>query len=311
MHTVADSTMRHGAAGLVSSARAALRTRAASDATLSIVASKANNALSASDARAVRDASDARVVGNAMSALHVLAARAVRDASDAISSRDPARTRDSAARFARWAVQHGSWLLWWDLSHLAATYFGAAQMDSPAVIAWTRPLLDAFIGGCWLMFWTSETVYWVAKPVVRVESARDGARLHCDSGPALASDVEHLYFVHGVMVPEAVVMRPETLTAQDVRQEENEEVRRIMIERMGWPRYLRETGAVVLHRRTNAIDATKEALMQSEDGSHVLVCSCPSTGRVYGMRVPRNVATCEQAQSWLSGDAAGRTIGAS
>jgi hypothetical protein len=197
------------------------------------------------------------------------------------------------------------------MSNLAATYFGAASIGKPAVVAWARPVLDAFLNGCWMLFWTDKTLYWVAKPVVHVESSRDGVRLHCDNGPALASDVEHLYFVHGVMVPEAVVARPETLTAQDVRREENEEVRRIMIERMGWPRYLQEAAAVVLHRRVNAIDATKEALMQSEDGSRVLVCSCPSTGRVYGMRVPRHIDTCDQAQSWLSGDAAGRTIGAS
>jgi hypothetical protein len=74
-------------------------------------------------------------------------------------------------------------------------------------------------------------------------------RLHHDTGPAISwRDGFALYFVHGVRVRERVVMRPETITAAEVLAEPNSEVQRIMAERMGWERFLAESGAEEIHR---------------------------------------------------------------
>ncbi len=85
---------------------------------------------------------------------------------------------------------------------------------------------------------------------------RDGAgRLHCTTGPAVAyPDGWSIYAVHGVRVPENVVMHPETITIESISACTNAEVRRIMIERIGWPRFLRETNAKQTHRRFNERD---------------------------------------------------------
>lgn len=89
---------------------------------------------------------------------------------------------------------------WWffDLSHLALTAIGARELGLPQVSAWADPLFHAFVAGCWQLIWTEEVLYWVAKPLVRV----DGCRLHCENGPAFDSDCESEphYYWHGIRV---------------------------------------------------------------------------------------------------------------
>lgn len=73
-------------------------------------------------------------------------------------------------------------------------------------------------------------------------------RPHCDDGPSHRwRDGWSLWYVHGVRVTEQIVMRPETLSVQQIDDEQNAEVRRVMIERFGQERYVRESGAKVVH----------------------------------------------------------------
>ena len=168
---------------------------------------------------------------------------------------------------------------------------------------------EALALSCGWTWWHDKVVAISDRP--RILKRDDRGFLHNEEGPALLyPDGWSFWRIHGVEVPELVVIRPETQTIKDIDQEPNAEVKRIRIERFGWPRYLKESGAKVLNMRKNAIDNQKEALMQSKDGSVVLVCSCPSTARVYAMRVPKEIQTCEQAQNWLSCGLAGRMIAA-
>ncbi len=124
---------------------------------------------------------------------------------------------------------------------------------------------------------------------------------HCEDGPSHRwRDGWSLWHINGVRVTEQIVMRPETLTVQQVEEEENEEVRRVMIERMGWIRYLKESGAKCQHHRLNERDNQREGLFVLKDGRKRFVVSDPSTGRRYALGVPREIETCEEAQMWLS-----------
>jgi hypothetical protein len=137
-------------------------------------------------------------------------------------------------------------------------------------------------------------------------------RLHNEDGLAMAfRDGWKLWYIHGVAVPEKVVMAPEEQTLDEIAKERSAEVRRVRITRYGWTRYLNETGAKVIEQRTNDVDGTTEALMATRDNEHVFVCACPSTGRVYAMRVAREIKTCEEAQRWLHGQRDINIIGAS
>ena len=102
------------------------------------------------------------------------------------------------------------------------------------------------MSGAWLLYFTETTVYWVSKPTVRPELSSGAKRLHCEDYAALESDLANVYFWHGVMVPAFVVTRPDWITIDMIRAEQNQEVRRVMIERMGWDKFCSEAGVIVL-----------------------------------------------------------------
>ena len=73
-------------------------------------------------------------------------------------------------------------------------------------------------------------------------------RLHNERGPAISwRDDWALYFVHGVRVTEQIVLRPETLTTEQIMKEDNAEVRRIMCEKMGWEKFIHEAKLKLIH----------------------------------------------------------------
>ena len=126
-------------------------------------------------------------------------------------------------------------------------------------------------------------------------------RPHSDTGPFCQwRDGSALYSVHGVRVPWWVIEHPEQISPQTIAAQANEEVRRVMIERYGWVRYIKDSGAELLDARLNERDQQKEGLFELKDGTKRLVVSDPSTGRRYALGVPRGVATCQAAQDWMS-----------
>ena len=80
----------------------------------------------------------------------------------------------------------------------------------------------------------------------------DRNRPHCDDGPSHRwRDGWSLYHVHGVRVPEYVVMRPEQITVALIDAEQNAEIRRVMLDRFGPDRYVKESGAAVIDSCTS------------------------------------------------------------
>jgi len=127
-------------------------------------------------------------------------------------------------------------------------------------------------------------------------------RLHAADGPAVAyPDGWELYYWHGVQVSKQVIMHPEALSAGVVTAERNAEVRRVMIERMGTARYLREAGA----RKVHTDDwGTLWQLDQRDDEPIVMVELLNATPEPdgsyarYWLRVPPAMQTAHDAVSW-------------
>lgn len=72
-------------------------------------------------------------------------------------------------------------------------------------------------------------------------------RPHCDDGPSHRwRDGWSLYHVHGVRVPDWLIESPQELSATKIDAETNAEVRRVMLDRFGAERYMRETDAKVV-----------------------------------------------------------------
>ena len=112
---------------------------------------------------------------------------------------------------------------------------------------------------------------------------------------------------NGVQVTEQVAFRPDTLTANDVLNERNLEVRRIMIERMGQERFVELCGdyLTVLYQDTDTGGQRKliqiDHRLAVDESMVFLQVICPSTAREYIIRVPPHMTTCHAAAAWVAG----------
>jgi hypothetical protein len=107
----------------------------------------------------------------------------------------------------------------------------------------------------------------------------------------------------GVAIPGRVALHPETIRAKEVLDEPNAEVRRVMLERMGYERFMSETKVEVLDRDRDA-GGSRRLLRVPIENDEPLVCLSvhdPSTGRRYLLRVPPTMETCRQAAAWIAG----------
>lgn len=165
------------------------------------------------------------------------------------------------------------------------------------------------------LYYTHEdTVIFARKPtsIVMVDSA-----LHNERGPAIEfADGFAIWSIRGNQVNEQIVMRPETLTVEQVDAETNNDIQSIMLSRfggvnedgsampnLGWSRYIRECGAELLDSRQNDVDNMIELLYNTKAHGRRLVVTCP-TGRMFvlGVQTTSSTDTCEGAQAWLAGN---------
>ncbi|KUN89628.1 hypothetical protein AQJ66_04095 [Streptomyces bungoensis] len=138
------------------------------------------------------------------------------------------------------------------------------------------------------------------------ELHRDEAgRLDRGDGPALAfPDGFALYAWRGMPVPAAFLAELAGLTPERIREEENAELRRVMLEHYGYDRYLEESGAEPVQR-----DEAGVLWRIDLDGDEPLVMvevvnSTPEpdgTHRVYWLRVPPRVRTAREGVAWTFG----------
>lgn len=94
-----------------------------------------------------------------------------------------------------------------------------------------------------------ENVCFMSERPEEIHMQKIGSRnvLHNTSGPSIRyRDGYSVYSISGIRVTEQIVMRPETITISQINKEENSEIRRIMIERYGYEKYLRNSDAKLI-----------------------------------------------------------------
>ncbi|MGA6170638.1 DUF6745 domain-containing protein [Streptomyces sp. NPDC012600] len=139
----------------------------------------------------------------------------------------------------------------------------------------------------------------------RVLHRDEAGRLDHGEGPALAyGDGFALYAWRGMPVPAAFLEELASLTPHRIREEENAELRRVMLEYYGYDRYLTESGARPVHRDETGI-LWRIALDGDEDVVMVeVVNSTPEpdgTHRTYWLRVPPATRTAKEGVAWTFG----------
>jgi hypothetical protein len=201
----------------------------------------------------------------------------------------------------------------WELSWTLCGPFDGLERKKPAVEACLRPLFEAFVCGCWRLYWANDTLYWVAKPTLHREP--DTQRLHHDTHAALESDIVDLYFWHGVLVPAFVIRRPDLITIANINQEINAEVRRVMIERYrhgeeihGSAAFIRDAGGECLDHDERYGTLWRRRIPGSahipDDEAIVMIEVVNRTRepdgrfRHHWLRVPPTMQTAREAVAW-------------
>ena len=127
-------------------------------------------------------------------------------------------------------------------------------------------------------------------------------RLHAEGEPAIEfADGWNFYYYHGVRLPEQYgQLHPNQWQSQWLLAEENAEVRRVLIQGIGYDRLIQELEA-------KQIDSWQEyALLQIDNADVEPICllkmTCPSTGFIHALRVPPNLTSAREAIRWVNWD---------
>lgn len=197
------------------------------------------------------------------------------------------------------------WLCYFEYARKSLNFkFDYGDYDSDILDVWNR-----LVEKCGFFYCEENYVVVCNRP--KELHFNDANELHCEDGPAVSfrrGTECDIYSINGVVVPEFVVMSPETITIDMVKSEENVEIKRVMMERMGIEKYLEDSKATLVDADTTFVDTlgsdktVPRALMEDYEGRRFLVASDGSTKRVYFMEVPKECNTCVEASNALSGD---------
>ncbi|WP_421657073.1 DUF6745 domain-containing protein [Leptothermofonsia sp. ETS-13] len=128
-------------------------------------------------------------------------------------------------------------------------------------------------------------------------------RLHAEGEPAVQfADGYRLYFFRDVQIPETYgSLHPHHWQSRWLLEEPNAELRRVLIQGIGYTRLCQELRAVEL-------DSWREYTLLRIDQSvdvepiFLLKMTCPSTGYTHATRVPPEVQTAREAIRWVNWD---------
>jgi len=130
-------------------------------------------------------------------------------------------------------------------------------------------------------------------------------RLSCrDGAAALFSDGWRMWAIEGARVPRRLIDAPDSLTVGDIRNAENANVRRIMIDLYGASRFLKDSGSRMIHKDDFG-ELYQQELPGDEPLTMVLVTNstmeADGSFRRYFLRVPPHVRTAQEAVAWTFG----------
>ena len=193
------------------------------------------------------------------------------------------------AAWAAWDARDASWI--------AACVPCASEIGDEKTLSVFRPILRAMQHGLWLYWYFDDLFLWMPQPRVQCDDRR---RLHRADGAAFQLPSESLWFWHGVLVTQQIVEQPDTITAQQILDERNAEVRRVMVERLGVDRFLIGANAQPIDR-DDAGRALYSIPLPDDEPMVAVKVTCPTTEQVYFLRVPPTVKRCDEAVAWTFG----------
>jgi hypothetical protein len=150
--------------------------------------------------------------------------------------------------------------------------------------------------GWWWPF--EETVILTPKPTrLKLD---DAGRLHHENGPAISyPDGWSLYAWHGIRVSKRLIENPETYSAREVLEENNAEIRRCMIEKIGVEVLLEEATLLSEDEVGNLYR------IQMEDDEDIVFARVKNSSpepdgsfKLYHLRVPPDTKSAKEGIAW-------------
>ena len=127
----------------------------------------------------------------------------------------------------------------------------------------------------------------------------EGLRSHCEDGPSHEwYDGFKLWHIDGHRVNEQIVLRPSTITPDQIHAESNGDVRACMLARKGWLEYVKEAQLEKLDVFRNEVEDTLEILFKAPFDATILLTECPSNAQIYAIPGIPGLTTCEAFRRW-------------
>lgn len=135
----------------------------------------------------------------------------------------------------------------------------------------------------------------------------DQGRLHHGNARAIEyNDDWGLWVWNGTNVPKRYITDPDSITAQEVIEQENAEMRRIMVERMTPERFAEESNAKTLDEDTDKLGLPRKLIQvempTGEPWTAVQVMNSSEepdgSRRSYSLRVPPTTTSCAEGIAW-------------
>ncbi|MDB9511631.1 hypothetical protein PN499_10595 [Kamptonema animale CS-326] len=160
-------------------------------------------------------------------------------------------------------------------------------------------LYQSLAENCGWIYTFKEICYVCDRP--RILSFDSQQRLHAEGSPAIQfADGFSVYAYHGVRLPEKYgKVHPQQWRSEWLLSEDNAELRRVLIQGIGYDRICQELAAVELDiwqeytllKIHNNVDV--EAI-------YLLKMTCPSTGHIHVLRVPPDIESAREAIRWVN-----------
>lgn len=125
--------------------------------------------------------------------------------------------------------------------------------------------------------------------------------LHADAKPAIEyADGIKVYAYHGMIIPEKYGKHhPQQWQPSWLLQEQNAELRKILIQEIGYSRIVEELQAIELDSYEE-YTLLKINLDIDIEPIYLLKMICPSTGNIHVLRVPPEMKTAREAITWVN-----------
>lgn len=196
---------------------------------------------------------------------------------------------------------HGAWRLWifnsWN-SRAAFTDFCFSVLKFPCEgEKWL--LFQSLVECCNWMFPLENLCLVCDRPCILSFDTQQ--RLHAEGSPGIQfADGFSVYAYHGIRLPEKYgKLHPTHWQAEWLLLEENAELRRVLIQGIGYARICQELQAIELDSWQKYMLLKIESNVDIEP-IYLLKMTCPSTGYIHAMRVPPDIHSAREAITWVN-----------